>query len=66
MPLIMQPKHPNRADVRLAVLRLLLLPENEADFTKDDYDFLCSDLAGKILKYWPSELISLTSYKKSL
>jgi hypothetical protein len=52
----MQPKHtyPNRATVRLAVLRLLLLPDNESELTKDDYEFLKGDLARKILQYWPA------------
>jgi hypothetical protein len=48
--------YPNRATVRLAVLRLMLLPDDEAKFSKDDYEFLKSDLAGSILKHWPSGL----------
>jgi hypothetical protein len=47
-------KTPNRADVKLAVLKLLLLAgRDESEFTEVDFAFLKSDLAGKLLQYWP-------------
>jgi hypothetical protein len=61
-----KPAHPNRADVKLAVLKLMLLPDNEADFTKDDYEFLKSDLCGKILKFWPDGALGVTVSRKPL
>ena len=49
----------NRADVKLAVMRLLLLPDDSKDFTAKDYEFLRSEICGKILAYWPSHLLNL-------
>ena len=59
----MQPKpHPSRADVRLAVLKLLALPDNEDDFSKDDYEFLKSELVGRILRFWPDGALGITVF----
>ena len=53
----MKTKRPNLADARLAVVKLLLLPEAYDDLTETDLEFLRSDLVGQILNgKWPTVL----------
>ena len=54
----MKNKKPNLADAKLAVVRLLLLPEDYNDLTKEEIEFLRSDLVGEILSgQWPTVFI---------
>jgi len=43
------------ADARMAAMRLILLPEKYEDFTKEDREFMRSDIVGELLNgEWPT------------
>jgi transposase len=45
------------ADARMAAMRLILLPEKYEDFTKEDREFMRSDIVGELLNgEWPTVL----------
>ena len=48
----MQPKSPSPADIKLAILRLLALPDDDEKLTESDLAFLRSDLVRTVLRHW--------------
>lgn len=56
-------KKASLADARLAVIRLLLLPDDDSKLTKQDLELLRSDLAGDILYGKYPELFPLWTTK---
>jgi hypothetical protein len=56
-------KKPNLAEIRLATMKLLLLPDEE-DMSEADWEFMRSDLVGEILEGRYPHVFQWVSYNK--